>query len=96
MQRLSGHLIVSSCFSRFLPLNPNMDNPNFQLIRSPGEITSISCVFICLLYLKFTQLERILLGTTFFSNKAGGTCIPMPKIAARTLRFAAEKRTFVC
>ncbi len=45
-----------------LPLNPNLDNPNSQLIGWIGtqcrvEITLFLCAFICLLHSKFTKFK---------------------------------------
>ena len=58
---------------RWIPLNPNMDNPNSWLFWSPMEIThvdlQISYVLICPLNPKFAKFEGFSLGIPFFRMK---------------------------
>ncbi len=52
----------------YLPLNPNLDNLNSWMFRSPMEITllSLMCWSGCLIWTIFTWC--------YFLNQAGGTC----------------------
>ena len=53
---------------RYLPLDLNLDNPNFQIIHSPREITLLS--FLC----QFACSIRNSLSSKDFSNYVRGTC----------------------
>ncbi len=52
----------SPCQYRWVPPNPNMDNPNSQLIQSLMEITHKISHVICLLNSKCTKFKRIYLA----------------------------------
>ncbi len=64
----NSHAKTSPTEYRWIPLDPNMDNLNSQIIRSPVETTSIFTMLICLLNSK----EFYILGVCFL--KAEPTC----------------------
>ena len=58
---------------KWVPLNPNMDNPNSQFFPSPMENTCGLCVYLPT-WSEIWLIQRLSLGYFSFSNKAGGTC----------------------
>ena len=50
----------------WVPLNPNMDDQNSQIVRSPMGITLLSHVLNCPLNWKTAWFKRTLLGITFW------------------------------
>ena len=68
-QRPCSYVLLDNHSDRWVPLDPNLDNPNSQLILSLMEIMCGSLMYQSACQFPNSYIQRILLGFTFFRNE---------------------------